>query len=271
MFKALKYVLTENFTNLYRIYSVAKYDIKDDVQSSKLGMAWKFLSPIIQVLIFWAVFGLMWDKKPPVVEGVAIPYLPWLTIGYACWWFIQPVISKGCMAIKSKISIVENMIFPVSTLPAICVCKEFFDSLFVIILGVFVVLLYGIMPSVWWLQIPYYMFATFCLGEAITMILSVLTMKLHDVSKLVTSLIRGLFYFSPVIWDCHTKSHTLNMILKLNPCYYLINGYRESMFYGVGFWEHKWQTMYFWVLVVVLFCIGCVLMYKNKEKYIDLK
>lgn len=271
MFKAMKYVLTENFSNLYRIYSVAKFDIKDDVQSSKLGMLWKFISPIIQVIIFWTVFGLMWNKKPPVINGVKVSYLPWLIIGYACWWFIQPCITKGCSAIKSKISIVENMIFPVSTLPAISVCKELFDSLFVVVIGIIVVLAYGIVPNLWWLQLLYYLFATFCFAESVTLILSVLTMKLRDIANLVASLIRGLFYFTPVIWSCNTGNPLVDFILKLNPCYYLTNGYRESIFYGVGFWEHKYETVYFWGLVFILFVIGCVLMYRNKEKYIDLK
>lgn len=271
MIKSIKYVLKENFSNLYRIYSVARYDIKDEVQSSKLGMAWKFISPLIQVLIFWVVFGLIWEKKPPEINGVKVDYLAWLIMGYACWWFVQPCLTKGCSAIKSKIGIVENMIFPVSTLPAITVCKEFYNSLFVVIIGLNTSILYGFCPNIWWLQILYYLFASFCFAEVMTMILSVCTMYIRDTANLVTSLMRGIFYFTPIIWSCETKSATLNFLLKLNPCYYLVNGYRDSIFYGTGFWEHKWQTLYFWVLTGVLFIIGCVMLYRSKEKYIDLK
>ena len=46
-------------------------------------------------------------------------------------------------------------------------------------------------------------FMRFCLVEAISLILSVLTMLWRDIRKLITSLMRMLMYFSPVIWDCH--------------------------------------------------------------------
>ena len=58
----------------------------------------------------------------------------------------------------------------------------------------------------------------------------------RDVRKLITSLMRMLMYFSPVIWECHfgagvPHNELLNTIMKLNPVYYIVNGYRESIFY----------------------------------------
>ena len=58
--------------------------------------------------------------------------------------------------------------------------------------------------------------------------------------------------------------------MKLNPIYYIVNGYRDSVFYGIGFWEHPMLTAYFWVFTLVLFVAGCMLMYKFKRKFIDL-
>ena len=92
---------------------------------------------------------------------------------------------------------------------------------------------------------------------------------------MITSLMRMLMYFSPVIWECHfgenvSHHNILNFIMKLNPIYYIVNGYRDSVFYGIGFWEHPMLTAYFWVFTLVLFVAGCMLMYKFKRKFIDL-
>ena len=97
----------------------------------------------------------------------------------------------------------------------------------------------------------------------------------RDVKKLVTSLMRMLMYFSPVIWECHFSDSVphheiMNLIMKMNPLYYIINGYRESIFYEKGFWEHPALTLYFWAVTLVLFAVGCVLMYKFRRKFIDL-
>ena len=82
-------------------------------------------------------------------------------------------------------------------------------------------------------------------------------------------------YFSPVIWECHfgdnvPNHEVLNMVMKLNPVYYVVNGYRDSVFYGKTFLDHPVQTLYFWGLVLLLFTIGCTLMYKFKTKFIDM-
>ena len=58
--------------------------------------------------------------------------------------------------------------------------------------------------------------------------------------------------------------------MKLNPVYYIVNGYRDSVFYDKSILAHPAQGLYFWCVVLVLFGIGCMLMYKFKRKFIDL-
>ena len=84
-----------------------------------------------------------------------------------------------------------------------------------------------------------------------------------------------LMYFSPVIWECHFNEsiphhEILNLIMKLNPLYYSINGYRDCVFYETNFWQHPALTAYFWGITLVLFVMGCMLMYKFRRKFIDL-
>lgn len=271
MFKSVSYVLKENFTNLYRIYCIAKYELLADMRDSKFGLFWNFASPAIQVLTYWLIFGLVWGKKG--VNG--IEYLPWMLVGYGAWWFIQPCLQSGCSAIFSKIDVITKMKFPVSVLPATVCSKEMFNH-FCMMLIVFVTLLIsGHFPNLYWIQLFYYMLCAFAFAEAMSLILSVLTMLWRDMRKLITSLMRMLMYFSPIIWDCTFPTtipghEILNVLIKLNPVHYIINGYRESIFYNKCFWEHPAQTLYFWGITFAIFCLGSVLMYKFKRKFIDM-
>ena len=275
MFTAIRYVIRENFSNLYRIYSISKYELLADMRDSKFGIVWNFLSPAIQVLTYWLIFGIAWNRKPVEVNGITVSYLPGLVVGYACWWFVQPCITNGCNAIFSKVNVITKMKFPVSVLPATVICKEFFNHGCMLVIALITLLACGYYPQWWWISILYYIFAAFCFVEAVALILSVLTMLWRDIRKLVVSLTRMLMYFSPIIWDCQFGAHVpfaryINLIMKLNPVYYLVNGYRESIFYHKFFWNHPAQTLCFWVIVLVLFAIGCMLMYKFKKKFIDL-
>ena len=46
MFKSIRYVLNENFSNLYRIFCIAKYELLADMRDSKFGIFWNFASGI---------------------------------------------------------------------------------------------------------------------------------------------------------------------------------------------------------------------------------
>ena len=133
----------------------------------------------------------------------------------------------------------------------------------------------GYMPNIYWLWIVYYMFCAFMLGEAISLVLSVLTMLWRDVKKFITSIMRMLMYFSPVLWNCHFKKSVpfhsvLNKLVKANPVYYVIQGYRDAIFYNRTPFNHPAITLYFWALVLVIFALGCFLMYTFKKKFIDM-
>ena len=271
MFKSVRYVLQENFSNIYRIFCIAKYELLADMRDSKFGLFWNFASPAIQVFTYWLIFGVAWNKKP--VNGV--PYLPWLVIGYSAWWFIQPCIQSGCGAIFNKINVITKMKFPVSVLPATICAKEMFNHFCMLIIAIFTLIICGYFPNFYWLGMIYYAFCAFAFAEAVSLILSVLTMLWRDVRKLVVSLMRMLMYFSPVIWECHFEATVpyhalLNTIMKMNPVYYIINGYRDAVFYGVTPFAHPAMTLYFWAFVLVMFVIGCTLMYKFKRKFIDM-
>ncbi|WP_273477039.1 ABC transporter permease [Faecalicoccus acidiformans] len=275
MFKSIQYVIRENLSNLFRIYSISKYELLADMRDSKFGIFWNFASPAIQVFTYWLIFGVAWDRKPIEVKGISVPYLPWLVVGYAIWWFIQPCIQKGCSAIFSKTGVITKMKFPVSVLPATIVCKELFNHGCMLVIMFVTLFLCGYTPNINWLWILYYMFCAFVFSESVSLILSVLTMLWRDIKKLVTSLIRMFMYFSPVIWECSFSSsvpfaHILNSIMKLNPVYYIIQGYRDAIFYGQSVFDHPLLTLYFWGVVLILFAIGCALMFKFKKKFIDL-
>lgn len=99
MFKSLRYVLKENFTNLFRIYSIAKYEILADMRDSKLGLFWNFANPTIQVLTYWLVFGVI---LPGRSDEDGIPYLCWLLGGIVVWFLSLHVLQMDVMLCMLK-------------------------------------------------------------------------------------------------------------------------------------------------------------------------
>lgn len=272
MLKSIRYVLKENFNNKYRIYSIAKYELVSDMRDSRLGIFWNFANPIIQIVTYWFVFGLILSKNDVKEFGQTLPFIDWMLAGMVVWFFINPCITQGCNAIFSKTNVITKMKFPVSILPATVVLKELFNHLIIMSI-LFVFFIYrGYGPNVQWLELLYYCISAALFATSLAMVTSVLNMLARDTRKLILACMRLLLYLTPVLWPLSKASGFpwVAAIMKINPIYYIVCGYRDCLIYHRGFSAYWKQGLCFWVITLVLFSIGSWMMYKFKHKFIDL-
>lgn len=273
MLTSLRYVVKENFKNLYRIYSISKYELMSDMRDSRLGLFWNFAHPLIQVLTYWFAFGVIFNRRAITAYGITVPYIYWMMGGMVVWFFISPCITNGCSAIFSKTTIIKKMKFPVSILPATVVMKELFNHGCLLLILFVVLLTGGIYPSLYWLELIYYLCCGVIFAVSLSMTTSVLTMLTRDVKKVVQAFMRLLLYMTPILWSAdNLKGLPMagQVIIRLNPIYYLVQGYRDCFFYhrGIAFY---WKPMaVFWAITLALLLFGCCMMYKFKHKFIDL-
>ena len=125
MFVSAGYVLKENIQNMYRIYSIAKYELLADMRDSKLGVFWNFANPIIQVMTYWFVFGYVFNRKD--VDG--IPYLIWMLGGMVVWFFISPCITDGCNVVFYIINLIIILKYYVWNMPIMIFLYNVFFNL----------------------------------------------------------------------------------------------------------------------------------------------
>ena len=63
---------------------------------------------------------------------------------------------------------------------------------------------------------------------------------------MVSIIIQFGFWLTPVFWNIKMIPEAYRWVIKLNPIYYIVNGYRDSFVYKIPFWEHPYETLYFW-------------------------
>ncbi len=267
MFKSIKYVLQENFQNMYRILSIARYTLIADMRDSKLGWFWNFANPAIQVFTYWFVFGYVFNRQ--AVEG--IPYIAWMLGGMVVWFYISPCITDGCNAIYKMIDIITKMKFPVSILPMTVVIQKLFDHFCIMAVMVIVFALSGIYPSIHWLGVIYYLFCAILFAFSLSLVTSVLNMLARDTRKLILACMRLLLYLTPVLWDIdRVGSGIVRKIVSCNPIYYIVQGYRDCFFYHRGPQAYGWSAAWFWGITVALFVFGSYMMHKFKTRFSDM-
>jgi len=259
-------VIKEQFYNLHLIFRLAAYEQKSSFQMHYLGILWQFINPALQVLVFWAVFGLGIRSGNPVGD---IPFFVWLVIGLVPWFFISPVIVQGSNSVYAKVNLVSKMKFPVSVLPTITIVKNSFNFMVMLVLLGIVLLVYGINSGVYLFQIVYYLVALFTFLFSVTLLLSTLSTIIRDIQIALQSVMRMLFFLTPIFWDPSNVPPLFHNLLKLNPLYYLIDGFRNT-FLGLGwFYEDLGFTLYFWFITLLILFVGAFMHIKFRNKFVD--
>lgn len=64
---------------------------------------------------------------------------------------------------------------------------------------------------------------------------------------------------TPIMWnisDILVNHPTLAKVFKLNPMYYIVDGFRNALLDHIWFWEKPLWTLAFWIITLLFFVIG---------------
>ncbi|WP_205137084.1 ABC transporter permease [Virgibacillus halotolerans] len=265
-------VIKEQIDHFYLIRRLSLYELKSQNRNNYLGMAWEIINPSIQILIYWFVFDTIRHRDPIHLGGMEVPFFAWLLAGFFLWIFFFQSTIQGSKSIYSRLRMLSKMNFPMSVIPNYVIFSKFYIHLFMLIISIIIFQFMGYFASVYYLQFIYFIFAAFCLIFSISLITSTLSTIIRDVHMFISSTLRMLLYLSGVLWPITMLSDIpiLMNLMKLNPLFYLIEGYR-SAFFGLDWYfiEHWQYTLYFWALVIVLFLFGSMLHVKFRRHFID--
>lgn len=271
MKSALK-VIQEQVSNFYLIRRLSLFELKSKNKNNYLGMAWEVINPAIQILIYWFVFGTLREREPVEVAGMEIPFFSWLIAAFFLWIFFYQAMIQGSKSIYSRLRMLSKMNFPMSIIPSYVIFSYFYVHIFMIAIAAIILHFSGFNINLYTLQIIYFMIGAICLVFAISLITSTLSTIVRDVHMFINSTLRMMLYVSGVLWPIAILSDfpTMMNIMKLNPLYYLIEGYRAAFFTNEWYFITNWEySLYFWGVVVVLLLLGSVLHVKFRRHFID--
>ncbi|MFB6498744.1 ABC transporter permease [Bacillus haynesii] len=271
---ALMKILKEQVTSFPLILRLAAYETKSKYQMNYLGVLWQFLNPLIQMLAYWFVFGIGIRKSSEMVTGIGeVPFIIWMLAGLIPWFFISPTILDGSNSVYKRINMVAKMNFPISSLPSVAIVANLFSYFVMMAIYVIVLLAFGIYPNLQWLEYIYYLFCMIVFMFAFSLFNSTISVLVRDYQFLLQSVTRLLFFLLPIFWDISTqlgdKHPALLNVIKLNPLFYIIDGFRNSFLGGSWFFEDATYMLYFWAFTLLLLTVGAVLHMKFRDRFVD--
>ncbi len=262
-------LLKEIVTRRKLIWDLAKADFKKRFVGSYFGMVWMFVQPLVTVLIYFFIFQLGFKSVPPVP---GVPYVLWLVPGIVPWFFYSEALNciTGCLQEYSYL--VKKVVFQVEILPVIKLISCLLVHGFFLLIMLIMALCFGKLPMVTWIQILYYSFAASMLALAFGYLTSAIHVFFKDMAQIVSICLQFGMWLSPIMYQETMFSADypwIVTVLKLNPFYYIVAGYRDSILTGNWFWERPTLTVYFWVVTLVIGFVGLKVFKRLRPHFSD--
>lgn len=249
------------------IRKLVKNDLKARYSGSVFGVVWAFVQPLVTILVFWYVFQVGF-KNPPVDD---VEFILWLVAGYIPWTYFNDGVMSSTNVLYEYSYLVKKIKFKEWMLPIVKVFSALYIHSFFMVFIVTMYLLYGYKFQISWLSIIYYSGALTVLLLALSFIVSSFAVFLKDASQIIGIALQIGFWLVPVFWSESIMTDGVMKVLRLNPMYYILTGYRDAMIYGVNFWEEPlWLIVYYWCFTAVIALIGIKTFKKLRVHFADL-
>lgn len=260
----------ELYQNRKLIWKLAKNDFKTRYAGSYLGMVWAFVQPIVTILVYWFVFEKGFNAKAEMLaNGLTAPYVLWLTAGIVPWFYFSEALSNGTTALLEYNYLVKKVVFKISILPIIkIIAATFIHGFFVLfMLGLFMV--HGYFPDLYTLQLFYYSFCLFVFVLGISYATCSIVIFFRDLTQIIAIFLQVGMWATPILWELNKIPPKYQILFKLNPVFYIVNGYRSALLEKSWFWEDFYSTMFFWIVTAVIFGIGALIFKRLKVHFAD--
>lgn len=254
-----------NFEYLTILLSLVRSDFQRRYLGTYFGVFWAFAAPLATIGVLLFVFNIGFRSGP--INGVRFDL--WLISGLIVWFYISDAIISGSNSVVEYSFLVKKIQFSTELLPIVKVLSSLYVHAVSLALLFGLYIYVGKYPNIFWLQLPYYLFALITFVLAISMISSVIQVFFRDFQGVITILMQIGLWGTPVLWDIKVLPERFAPLVYLNPANYLVQGYRDSLLFNTWFFEKSSETIYFWSVTLGLLGMGIFLFRRTKRDFAD--
>jgi len=249
------------------IGSMARRDILARYRGSFGDVFWTILNPLLLMATYFFVFGIVLQSRfgpDQSRTGFALYFLagmlPWLA-------FSEPV-GRAAYVILEHRNFVKKLVFPLDTLPVNQVVSGLITELFgaaVFVAGLLIIR-HTIPVAVLWLPVLLIPQLLFTLG--VCWFLAALGVYMRDLGQIMALVLTMWFFITPICYqESTTLSPTISAVMRQNPLYVLVRGYRAVFLEGHA--PELFPLLKLWAIALVLFFLGHVWFYRLRKSFAD--
>jgi lipopolysaccharide transport system permease protein len=248
------------------IRSMVRRDILGRYRGSFGGMFWTVLSPLLLMVTYFFVFGVVLQARfenDPSRSGFALYFLA----GMLPWLAFSEALGRAPFVMLEHRTFIKKLLFPVETLPVNMVIAGLVSELFGLALftiGFFLVR--GLVPPTV-LLLPLLLVPQVLFTAGLCWFLAALGVFVRDLGQVNGFILTLWFFLTPICYP-ESKIAGIAPILTKNPMFILVRGYREVFLEGRA---PDWGPLAaLWVVAIAVFLLGHAWFYKLRKSFADM-
>lgn len=265
LLKSAIYLLKDIYKDKRLLMELSAKDVQRRFSGTYFGMIWGLMQPLMTILVYWAVFQFGF-RSGDVGET---PFTLWFISGIICWLFISEAFSLASNSLLEYSYLIQKVKFNVNILPLVKIISSFYIHLFFVAVVMIVCILFGYWPTVYTVQLLYYMAATIILVFGMSLLTSSIMVFFRDLNQIISIILLLGMWGTPIAWNLDIFPLDVQRILKLNPFYYLVEGYRDALLGRNLFTQRPELSLYFWTVTILILLIGVHFYTKLKPHFAD--
>jgi lipopolysaccharide transport system permease protein len=234
----------------FLLKQLVKRDLTSKYKDSFLGVLWSFINPLCIMLIFTAIFSVLFRFQ---IKNFPVYFLT----GRVIYEFFIAATNGAMRSIRGNASILKKIYVPRYMFAIGSISYEFINFLISLVIVFVVMFLTGAQFQVTTIFaiIPLVFLILMIIG--VGLILAVLNTYFSDVGYLYSIFTLLLMYSSALFFPMEIVPANIQMIFTLNPLYIAISCFRDTILYGV--FPDVLSLLYLAVFSIMIFAVGFLL------------
>ena len=241
-------------------------DLRSRYKGTALGFAWNFAIPLLQLAVFYLLFGVLLRQRPQTGTGEQ-NYAVFLFVGLLPWTFFASSLLAGASAVLSNGAIVKKVRLPLQLLPAASVLSSLVNFLLSLVVLFAVLLAFGPRHPEGLLVLPLLIAIQLVMNLGFAYLLAAGNVFFRDVQHILGILLTAWYFLTPVLFPVSIVADrpTERELLYLNPMTAIIVSYQRALLDGLG---PEWDRLAYSALVaLVIFVAGFAYFRRSKDDF----
>ena len=255
-------------SNRYLIWQLAKREVIGRYKGSFLGLAWSFLNPLLMLVVYTFVFGVVfkarWGISPDESKA---EFALALFCGLIAFNLFAENVTRAPGLILANAIYVKKVVFPLEILPVSILGASLIHGLIsVIILMIGVALIRAQLPWTF-IYLPFVLLPLLLASVGLSWFLASLGVFIRDLQQVTGIAVQVLMFLSPVFYPVTALPEAYQTWMLLNPLSSILENFRRVLIWNMS---PEWHWLMLQTAITAVFAyLGYLWFQKTRKAFAD--